>query len=126
MPAVNSSPGAVRQLLQNLITNAIRYRKPGASPHIEISAEQTGDNEIRIEVRDDGIGIKDEFHEAIFKMFKRLHSRQEYEGTGIGLAVCKKIVERHNGQIGVESEPGQGTTAYFTLPAAKQPAEAVS
>ncbi|MCK5174643.1 MAG: HAMP domain-containing protein [Planctomycetes bacterium] len=126
LPVVSSSPAAVRQLLQNLITNAIRYRKPDTSPHIEISAEQTGDDEVRVEVRDNGIGIKDEFHEAIFKMFKRLHSRQEYEGTGIGLAVCKKIVERQNGQIGVESEPGQGTTAYFTLPAAKQLAEAVS
>jgi signal transduction histidine kinase len=126
LPVVSSSPAAVRQLLQNLITNAIRYRKPDTSPHIEISAEQTDDDEIRIEVRDDGIGIKDEFHEAIFKMFKRLHSRQEYEGTGIGLAVCKKIVERQNGQIGVESEPGQGTTAYFTLPAARQHAEAIS
>lgn len=120
LPAVNASPVAVRQLLQNLITNAIRYRKPDTSPHIEIKAEQTGDDEIRIEVRDNGIGIKDEFHEAIFKMFKRLHSRREYEGTGIGLAVCKKIVERYNGQIGIESEPGQGTVVYFTLPAAKQ------
>jgi signal transduction histidine kinase len=73
---------------------------------------------IKIEIKDNGIGIKPEYHQAVFEMFRRLHSRNEYEGTGIGLAVCKKIVERNGGKIGVESQFGQGSTFWFTLPLA--------
>jgi light-regulated signal transduction histidine kinase (bacteriophytochrome) len=116
LPEVKAAPVQIRQLLQNLIINGIRYRREGIQPRVVIRAEQIADGQVRVEVEDNGIGIAKEYREDVFKMFRRLHSRQEYEGTGIGLAVCKKIVERHNGQIGVESEAGAGSTFWFTLP----------
>ncbi|MBW8015544.1 MAG: HAMP domain-containing protein [Planctomycetes bacterium] len=122
LPTVMANPSSIRQVLQNLITNSIIYRKDDETPRIIITAKQTDDNKIRIDVQDNGIGIKQDYYGEVFKMFKRLHSRQKYRGTGIGLAVCKKIVERHNGQIGVESELGTGTTFYFTLSPAEEPA----
>jgi signal transduction histidine kinase len=101
------------QLFQNLIANAIKFRsRPG--PRIVVSAE--AENGCwRFAVQDDGIGIGQEYFDRIFVMFQRLHSRSAYPGTGIGLAICKKIVERHGGRIWVESEPGQGTVFTFTL-----------
>jgi signal transduction histidine kinase len=123
LPAVEGDPVQLTELMQNLIANGIKYQpKENASPKITITYKPAADNMTRIEITDNGIGIKPEYHSQIFAMFKRLHSRTEYEGTGIGLSVCKKIIERHNGQIGVESQFGQGSTFWFTLPSAKVPA----
>ena len=107
----------VAQLFQNLLTNAMKYRKPGQPARIRVSA-QPFDRSWRFRVEDDGIGIAPEYHQEIFLLFKRLHPRDEYEGSGIGLATCQKIVERYGGSIHVESELGQGAAFLFTLPAA--------
>jgi signal transduction histidine kinase len=119
LPKVHADPVQMEQLLQNLIANGIKYRKEGVKPRITIKAKEVPDNKVRIEVQDNGIGIAPEYHDEIFKMFKRLHSRREYDGCGIGLSVCKKIVERHGGRIGVESEPDVGSTFWFTISLAK-------
>jgi len=103
------------QVFQNLIGNAIKFRRPNSVPVITISATKQTDHYL-ITVADNGIGIDAKYFERIFQMFQRLHGRTEYPGTGIGLALCKKIVERHGGRISVASEPGKGTTFSFTLP----------
>jgi PAS domain S-box-containing protein len=118
LPSVAADPVQIRQLMQNLIANGIKYQAKDNIPRITITSKSAGDGTVRINVTDNGIGIKPEYQSAIFVMFKRLHSRNEYEGTGIGLAVCKKIVERHGGQIGIESEYGKGCTFWFTMPVA--------
>jgi PAS domain S-box-containing protein len=120
LPAVSADPVQVRQLMQNLIANGIKYQTKDNTPRITITSKPAVNGMVRIDVTDNGIGIKPEYQQAIFVMFKRLHSRSEYEGTGIGLAVCKKIVERRGGQIGVESEYGKGCTFWFTIPVATQ------
>ena len=115
LPKVNANPTQMAQLLQNLITNGIKFRTQ-QSPRIHITATREGQF-WQIAVQDNGIGMDTQYRDRIFVIFQRLHYREEYPGTGIGLAVCKKIVERHGGQIWVESELGQGSTFYFTLPA---------
>lgn len=102
-------------LLQNLIGNAIKYRDKSRAPEIRISAVNRGEDWMFI-VADNGIGIKQEYLKQIFIIFKRLHGKGEYQGTGIGLAICKKVVESFGGKIWAESEPGKGTTFYFTIP----------
>jgi len=119
LPQVKADAVQIRQLLQNLLANSIKYRRAGTAPHIVISAQSTEGDTVRINVQDNGIGIKEALHESVFKMFKRVHSRQQYEGAGIGLAVCRKIVDRHAGRIGVESREGQGSVFWFTLPVAQ-------
>lgn len=121
LPTVMADDVQLERVLQNLIGNAIKFRGP-EPPRIHISAcamppEPDGRTFWRFSVRDNGIGIDPQFHERIFRIFQRLHSRQKYEGTGIGLAVCKRVIERHGGRIWVESEPGKGSTFHFTLPA---------
>ena len=104
----------ISQLFQNLITNAIKFRKINQTPSITISAIDL-DDYWRFAVKDNGIGIAEEYHDKIFLLFKKLHSKYEYGGTGIGLATCKKIVEQHGGKIWLESTPGKGSIFYFTI-----------
>jgi signal transduction histidine kinase len=113
MPVVHADVAPLVHLFQNLISNALKYRR-GKSPRVNISATRES-NQWRFAVEDNGIGIPKEFQSQIFGIFKRLHDRTEYPGTGIGLAICQKIVERYNGRIWVESEPGHGSTFFFTL-----------
>jgi PAS domain S-box-containing protein len=114
LPTLNADGSQFTQLFQNLIGNAIKFRGSNP-PRIEIGAEPRGGKWV-FHVRDNGIGIAPEYFERIFLMFQRLHTQKEYPGTGIGLTICKKIVERHGGQMWIESEPGKGTTFYFTIP----------
>jgi PAS domain S-box-containing protein len=115
MPILTCDATQLAQVFQNLIGNAIKFRRPGAQPVIRVSTTRVDGGHL-IAIKDNGIGIEPKYFERIFQMFQRLHGRGEYPGTGIGLALCKKIVERHGGRIKVESEPGQGTTFSFTLP----------
>ena len=123
LPLVVADETQLRQLLQNLISNAIKFRAEGRTPCIRIGAAAR--NEMWIfSVEDNGIGIEQQYAERIFQMFQRLHDRSKYEGSGIGLAIAKKIVERHGGQIWFTSEPGNSTTFHFSLRAAAGDAQA--
>jgi PAS domain S-box-containing protein len=117
LPVVSADGPQLVQLFQNLVGNAVKYQGPGI-PRVHISAARDSDDRWTFSVRDNGIGIDPRYFERIFGMFQRLHKRNEFAGTGIGLAVCKKIVERHGGVISVESQPGEGATFHFTLAAA--------
>lgn len=117
LPAVKVNPPELLQVFQSLIGNALKFRKPGESPRLRISAAES-DGEVRFAVRDHGIGIKPEHHDRIFMLFQRLHG-SEYPGIGLGLALCKRLVEAHGGRIWLESEQGASSTFYFTLPVAQ-------
>ncbi|WNG23628.1 PAS domain-containing protein [Cystobacter fuscus] len=114
LPRVMADESQLTQLFQNLVGNSLKFRGP-KPPRIRVDAERQGDS-WRFTVSDNGIGIEPQYFERIFIIFQRLHNKEDYPGTGIGLAICKKIVERHGGRIGLESHPGQGTVFWFTLP----------
>jgi PAS domain S-box-containing protein len=121
LPRVLADETQLVQLFQNLVSNALKFHGK-APPRVEVAAEPQGRDWWRFTVKDNGLGIDPQYFERIFIIFQRLHGRDEYPGTGIGLAICKKIVERHGGRIGVESRSGEGSTFWFTLPAAPEAA----
>jgi len=115
LPTVAADPTQLTQLFQNLVGNAIKFRRDGVRPEIHVGCRHEGNARV-LYVRDNGIGIDPEHHEKVFQIFQRLHGRDKFAGTGIGLAICKKIVEQHGGRIWIESRPGDGSTFCFTLP----------
>jgi len=115
LPTLEAEPTQLQQLLQNLIGNAVKFHAPGRPPTVRVGARRTIGATV-VTVADDGIGIADADQERIFAMFTRLHGRDAYAGTGIGLAICRRIVERHGGRIYVESAPGQGCAFHTLLP----------
>jgi light-regulated signal transduction histidine kinase (bacteriophytochrome) len=115
LPTMEGDEGQISQLFHNLLTNALKYRKRDVAPEVHVSAQRTA-NEWLFSFRDNGIGIAKEYLEQIFVIFKRLHKTTEYPGTGIGLALCQRIIEGRAGRIWVESKPGGGSTFYFTWP----------
>jgi len=123
LPVIDADPLQMRQLLQNLVGNALKFRKEETAPEVRIHAETVSGEEAcdgdmyRIVVEDNGIGFDQKYRDRIFGVFQRLHGRQEYEGSGIGLSICKRIVERHNGTITAESVPGEGTRFIIMMPA---------
>jgi signal transduction histidine kinase len=123
LPSVQGDPTQMRQLVQNLISNALKFRKPDVAPVIKLNshvqaaqADSTAGPNIVLTIEDNGIGFENQFNEQIFTIFQRLHSRNEYEGTGIGLATCRKIVERHGGTISADGCPGEGSKFTITIP----------
>ena len=114
LPVISGDASPLVQLFQNLLGNAIKFRRSEASPVIDISYEEDG-GFIKIHIKDNGIGMNKEYQASVFKIFNRLHSSAEYSGTGIGLAICKKIVEQHGGDIAVTSNEGFGCCFTFTL-----------
>ncbi|AEV86344.1 Adaptive-response sensory-kinase sasA [Actinoplanes sp. SE50] len=117
LPPVQAEPVLVRQLVDNLVGNAIKYTAPGVVPVLQISADAS-DGMVTVRITDNGIGIPEGRHDAIFGNFHRAHAGDGYLGTGPGLAICKRIVERHGGEITATDDPGGGSTFRFTLPAA--------
>ena len=133
LPTVEGDAGQLEQLFQNLVANALKFHRPGERPRVTVTAERqaipggaprapaapgraAATHEWRFTVRDNGIGFEQQFAEQIFVVFQRLHTRAEYAGTGVGLAICRKIVERHGGRIWAESAPGAGAAFHFTIP----------
>jgi signal transduction histidine kinase len=125
LPVVQGDPTQLRQLVQNLLGNALKFQHPDRPLQVRISARRQG-LMWRVEVSDNGIGIEPRHREVVFKMFQRLHARAAYGGTGIGLALCKRVVERHGGAIGVADTPGPGSTFWCTLPATPSPGNDLS
>lgn len=118
-PKVMADPIQVRQLMQNLVANALKFQREGARTHVVIEGRTIDHGGCEISVRDNGIGFEEKYLERIFRPFQRLHGRSEYEGSGMGLAICRKVVARHGGTITAHSRPGEGSTFVVTLPAAR-------
>jgi signal transduction histidine kinase len=121
LPTLEADPTQMRQLLQNLLANALKFQRPGEAPRIRVEGRMEGnhgtaDGRCQIRVQDNGIGFDEKYLDRLFKPFQRLHGQSAYEGTGIGLAICKKIAERHGGSITARSAPGQGTCFLVELP----------
>jgi light-regulated signal transduction histidine kinase (bacteriophytochrome) len=115
LPAVTGDEMQLVQLFQNLIGNGVKYRRQDIAPVVHVSGKREGPDWV-ISVRDNGIGIEPQYFDRVFQIFQRLHGRDEYPGTGIGLSICKRIVDRHHGRIWIESVPGEGATFFFTIP----------
>ncbi|MBI2996757.1 MAG: PAS domain S-box protein [Candidatus Melainabacteria bacterium] len=116
LPTINAEENQMRQLFQNLISNSLKFSKKNISPHIIIESKNISNGKIEIKVQDNGIGFDKKDTERIFQLFQRLHTNEEYEGTGVGLAICKKIMEYHNGKITACSQVGKGTTFILSFP----------
>jgi signal transduction histidine kinase len=130
LPTIDADPVQMRQLLQNLISNSLKYCRAGVPPVVRIYSQEPDEHRresltktgglarqlTEILVKDNGIGFDEKYLDRIFNMFQRLHQKAEYEGTGVGLAICRKIVDRHSGTITAHSSPGQGTTFMVTIP----------
>jgi signal transduction histidine kinase len=116
LPAIEADPTQMRQLFQNLIGNALKFHKKGERPAIRVRGNLMGNREVHITIEDNGIGFEEKYIDRIFSPFERLHGRQEYQGTGMGLAICKKIVERHGGSVTARSTPGEGSIFIINLP----------
>lgn len=116
LPDIEADPVQMRQLFQNLISNALKYRKEDVAPVVNISSRSGDNGFVTIRIEDNGLGFDEKYKERIFQLFQRLHGRTAYEGTGIGLSICKKIIEHHNGTITVSSTPGVGTSFIVSLP----------
>jgi light-regulated signal transduction histidine kinase (bacteriophytochrome) len=119
LPTIEADPTQMQQVFQNLISNGIKFHRENEIPAVHVSASQAG-GEWLFSVRDNGIGMDPELFGRLFVLFQRLHPPDKYPGTGVGLAVTKKIIERHGGRIWVESRPGEGSVFFFGLPAAKR------
>lgn len=116
LPQVHGDPLQIRQLFQNLLSNALKFTLPGQAPRVQILAKQTPEGTMEIQIRDEGIGFNEEFLKKIFQPFQRLNPREDYEGSGMGLALCQKIVQRHGGELKAQSEEGKGATFIIRLP----------
>jgi light-regulated signal transduction histidine kinase (bacteriophytochrome) len=118
LPRIEADPIQMRQLLQNLLSNALKFKRPELAPVVKIWSQSSPSNPLNCEliVKDNGIGFEEKYSERIFGLFQRLHGRLDYEGTGIGLALCRKIAERHGGGILAQSQPDEGATFIVTLP----------
>ena len=121
LPRIEADPLQMQQLFQNLIENALKYHKKGTPPQVLLDSSFSIKAGWSINVKDNGIGLNEKFAERIFIPLERLHGMSAYEGTGIGLAICKKIISRHGGTISVKSQEGQGSTFTFTLPEIQSP-----
>ncbi len=124
LPTIHGDPKRLEQLVQNLVSNALKFQKPDAVPTVDVVLEEVTDEHVTVAVRDNGIGIPEDRIHEVFEVFRRLHGRGEYEGTGIGLSTVKRIVETHGGRIWITSEVDVGTTFHFTLDATEPVAEA--
>jgi signal transduction histidine kinase len=116
LPQIEAHPGQMQRLFQNLVGNALKIRRPNVPPRVKVYPGQTSPDRIQVIIEDNGIGLSDNQAEQIFQPFHRRVVHTEYEGTGIGLAICHKIIERHNWSILAHSIPGQGSTFVVTLP----------
>ena len=115
LPVIFADRDQIISVFQNLIGNGIKFRREGVQPKIHVSAQKKG-NEYIFSVSDNGIGLEEQYSDKIFEVFKRLHAIGEYRGAGIGLAIVKRIIDRHRGRIWVKSKLGKGSTFYFTIP----------
>lgn len=120
LPSVNAHPFQMRQLFQNLIANALKFRSPEQAPRLLISARPGPEGFVELVFKDNGIGFEEQYAERIFQPFLRLHTRVEYEGTGLGLAICRRILLRHGGWIAARGDPGQGAVFIVTLPSGRR------